>query len=187
MKDGVLRLLFVCNGIFVLAASLFGPLYAVYVQRLGHGNGILTISTTWSVFLFATTFFTWLISRIGDKIPKEDLLVAGFLLRAFVWLAYIFITNIPELIVLQILLGLGDALGSPSFDAIFAEHLDKNVHVREYADWHLISNIVSGAGTVLGGVIVTKFGFPLLFIVMAIFALLSTVGVLSHPRRIHMN
>ncbi len=182
MKDGALKLLFFCNSIFVLAGSLLGPLYAVYVQGLGH-DGILTISSSWSIFLFSTTLCTFIISRIGDKARKDDLLIAGFLVRAFIWIAFIFINSIAELIMLQALLGFGEALGSPAFDTIFAEHLDKNVHIREYADWHLLSNIVTASGTLIGGFIVSRFGFPLLFICMSFGAFVATLITLLNPKR----
>lgn len=185
MRNSALRLLFIFNSIFVLAGSLLGPLYAVYVQRLSH-DGVLTISTSWSVFLFSTTLFMFLISRVGDRAHKDDLLISGFLVRAFVWISYIFIHSITALILLQILLGLGEALGTPAFSAIFAEHLDKNAHIKEYADYQLISNILSASGVLFGGFVVSTYGFKPLFLLMAILAFISTLGILLRPKKINL-
>ena len=41
------------------------------------------------------------------------------------------------LLVAQFLLGIGEAVGTPAFDVIFAEHLDKGKHINEYSDGKL--------------------------------------------------
>lgn len=84
----------------------------------------------------------------------------------------------------QILLGLGEALGSPAFDSIFAEHLDRNKHVKEFSDWKLIYNLTMAAGTVLGGLLAVKFGFNVLFLTMSCLALVSFIIVWRQPRRV---
>lgn len=183
MNNKSLKILFIYNGIFVFAGSLFGPLYAVYVGLLD--KNILSVSITWSAFLIATVIFTLIISKIGDRIKeKEYLLMAGFLVRAIAWFLFIFATNVIYLIFLQILLGLGEALGTPAFDAIFAEHLDGGRHIEEYSDWKLVLNGATGVGTIIGGLIATAFGFQWLFILMGILALVSFGGVLIQPRKL---
>ncbi len=181
MKDGALKILFISNGIFVFAGSLLGPLYTVFVQRLS--NGVLPVSISWTAFLLSTTLFTFLVSRFGDKIRKDDLLMAGFIFRAIVWLSYIFITSFTQLIILQVALGIGESLGTPSWGAIFAEHIDKNKHVQEYADWQLISNLVTAIGTVLGGLIVASFGFKYLFLLMSLLAIVSFLEILHRSKK----
>jgi MFS family permease len=183
MKNKALKILYFYNGIFVLAGSLLGPLYAIYVERFQ--GGILPVSISWSAFLLSTTFFIFLLSKYGDGVKEQEyLLMAGYLVRALVWLMYIFIGNITTLVIMQIFLGLGEALGSPSFDAIFAEHLDRGRHIKEYSDWKLISNIVLAMGTLAGGFIVSKFGFIPLFIIMSGLAFISFFGILLKPRKL---
>lgn len=182
MKDGALKILFVSNGIFVLATSLLGPLYALYVEKIN--KGILNISVSWAVFLISATIFTFIISKIGDHHRKDGFLITGYLIRAVVWIMYIFVSNMPQLILLQILLGLGEAIGTPTFDAIFAEHLEDHHHVEEYSDWSLIRNISTALGTIGGGLVVSSFGFKPLFIFMAFFALISVFGIAFRPKKI---
>lgn len=182
MKNATLRVLFLSNGLFVFAASMLGPLYAVFVQKFA--DGVLAISVSWATFLISTAVFTFLVSRVGDKIRKDDLLMASFIIRAIVWLSYIFVSSVPQLIVLQMFLGIGEALGIPSFEAIFAEHLDKNRHVEEYADWRVIVSIVTAVGTVLGGLIVAKLGFEYLFLTMSLLASLSFLEILRRSKKV---
>jgi MFS family permease len=178
-----LKTLFTFNAIFVFASYLLGPLYAIFVKNIV--GDVLAISITTSVLLVSTTLFTYLISKYGDKVKeKEYLLIAGYFVRAVVWFLFIFANSLQTIIILQSLLGMGEAFGSSSFSAIFAEHLDRNQHVHEYANWHLTSTLVGSISTVVGGIIVSRFGFSYLFLLMSILATISFFGILFKPRKL---
>jgi MFS family permease len=178
-----LRTLYLYNGIFVLAGGLFGPLYAVYLQ--GIGATVQTITLSWSLFLISTTIFTFVVSRYGDTLKDKRLpLLAGFLIRAIVWLSYIFVDSVAMLCLLQIILGLGEALGSPVFNSLVAEHLDKGHHIRDYSDMNMIFTITSAAAAIMGGFIVVTLGFSYLFVSMSVLAMISFFGILLQPKRL---
>jgi len=81
-------------------------------------------------------------------------------------------------------LGLGESLGTPAWNAIFAKHLDNSKEVMEYSNWNIINNLMVAAATVAGGVVVTYLGFNILFVIMSVLALVSLIGVLITPRKI---
>jgi MFS family permease len=178
-----LKTLFLYNGIFIFASYLFSPLYALFAE--GIVKNVFSISLTISALLISTTFFTLLISKFGDRVKeKEYLLMGGYLVRAISWISLIFVNSMGALITIQILLGLGESLGSSAFSAIFAEHLDRNKHVKEYASWHLVSTLLGAASTLIGGLIVSIFGFNILFITMSLLAMASFIGVVVKPRKL---
>jgi MFS family permease len=180
-ENNYLKSLFVFNGIFVFSSGLIGPLYAVYVQKFD--SNVSSISLSWAAFLLSTTLFLFILSRCGDKIKnKKILLQLGFLIRAIAWISYIFVGNIGALIAVQILLGLGEALGTPSFEALFAEHLDNDKHINEYSEWKLIVNGASGLAVICGGFLVEKLGFDVLFISMSILAFATLIGFSVNTR-----
>ena len=177
MPNKTLRVLFFYNGIFVLGGSLLGPLYTVYVQGLN--KGIFSISISWAVFLVSTTVFTFIISRLKDKfVNKKALLCSGFIIRAACWFSFIFTTTLWQLIIIQFFLGIGEAVGSPAFDAIVAEHLDTNRHLMDYSDWKVIHNGVLAVATIAGGLIVYYLGFRYLFSAMSFLAIVSLFGII---------
>jgi MFS family permease len=183
MANGALKTIFIYNGIFVFASGLLGPLYAVFVETID--KNILSISLSWSAFLLSTTLCMLILRRFGDSIKeKEYLLLGGFLIRALVWFLFPFVSTIFILVLLQILLGIGEAVASPAFDAIFAEHLDDGFHIKQYTDWKLISNIASAIAIILGGIIIQYFGFSILFFIMGCLALVSFFGILLKPRNL---
>jgi MFS family permease len=180
MPNKILKILFLYNGIFVLGGSLLGPLYTVFVQ--GINKEIFSISISWATFLLSATVFTYIVSRIKDKVvSKRVMLCLGYGFRAACWLSFIFVTNLHQLVIIQFFLGIGEALGTPAFEAVFAEHLDRNRHLMDYSDWKVIANGVLVAGTLLGGLIVNYFGFNYLFLLMGLLALLSLAGIALNP------
>lgn len=183
MMNKSLRFLFALNSIFVFASSLFGPLYAFYVQ--GIDDKIIFTSFSWAVFMFSSTIFMYFVSKYGDRVKEQEyLLAAGFLVRSFAWFGYVFVSNITGLMILQVVLGFGEALGTPSWNAIFAKHLDKKEEIRDYSYWNIVNNLMVAVATVVGGFFVTYFGFNLMFVVMGILAFICFLGVLSIPRKV---
>ena len=183
MNNKALKILFFYNGLFVLAASLLGPLYALFVES--YVDGVLAVSYSWAAFLISTTVFTVLVARLGDRVKeKEYFILAGFVLRATGWLLFIFVGALYQLILVQIIIGAGEALGTPGFNSVFADHLDNNMHVKEYSIWSLISNIASAIGVIIGGYIIKYFGFNVLFLIMTTLAIVSFFGILLKPRKL---
>lgn len=173
-KNVALRNLFFYNGIFCFAQNLLGPLYAVFVQRID--NKIIWVSIAWATSLVSTTFFVYILSRVGDRFRDKNLLLAGFLIRSVAWFLFLFVNSIPALLGNMILVGLGEAVGTPAFNAIFAEHLDDGCHVAEYSDWSVVLNIMLAGGTVIGGLVVSRFGFKPIFVMMSLLSLFAFWG-----------
>lgn len=177
-----LKILFILNSIFVFAGALFTPLYALYVQRID--NRIIAVSITWGVQIAASTFFAFFVGKYGDKIKeKEFILAAGYFLRFLAWTGLIFVNNLISLLLIQIVIGVGESMGGPAWNAIFAKHLDGHKEVKDYSDWAMLSNLIIALGTILGGVVVTFFGFNYIFAFMGLLAFVSFVGVVITPRR----
>lgn len=183
MNNKALKILFLYNGIFVGAAAMLGPLYAIYVVRFV--DGVTAVSISWAAFLISTSIFTYVVSKNGDGIKeKEYLLLAGYIVRILSWLLLIFVHDLTALVLVQILLGLGESLGTPSFNTLVADHLDKNRHIQEYSNWSLIANLSSAAGILAGGAIVNNFGFGALFLFMSGLSFVAFLGVLLKPRKL---
>lgn len=180
-SNQALNTLFLYNSIFVFANNLLGPLYTVYIQKFD--INVMSISLVWATFIFFTTVFTFLLSQVGDRIKdKENFLMAGYLIRSIAWFLYIFANSIPHIILIQIILALGEAFGSPSFDAIFAQHVDKKFSMSEYSNWRIILNFSMVLSTIIGGFIVYKLGFTILFLCVSLLSLFCFFGVLTKPR-----
>jgi MFS family permease len=182
-SNTAIHTLYFFNGIFMFGGSLLGPLYALYVANIQ--NGALAASLSWAVYLVSSTIMTFLVSLFGDQVKEtEYLLVIGYFLRSICWASFIFVPSWNWLLLAQIGIGIGDALGAPAFDTLMASHLDKGKHMSDYATWKLISSIVLALGTVAGGYIVNYYGFVPLFALMSAMAAIAGIGILVKPRKL---
>lgn len=178
-----LKVLFISNSIYVFAALLLGPLFAVYVQKIG--GGILLVSVATAVFYVSSTLFLIFMAKLGDKIKhKELVLAASYVVRGLAYFGLGFVNNAFSLILLQAVFGLGDALGTPIFGALFAKHVNKKEEVMEYSDWTIVSNLVMALGTIVGGFMVSALGFGFLFIVIGVMCFVSAGWILFTPKEV---
>lgn len=177
-----LKLLLAINSLFVLAGNLLGPLYAVYVS--GFGGSIAVVSGTWSVMLLTTTLVNFALIKYGDQIKEHEyLLITGFILRSIAWIGFVYASSITAIILLQIVIGTGEAVGSTGFDALMAEHLDRSSHIRDYAVWKTVSNLLAALAALIGGFVVSTYGFDPMFTFMGVVAFSCAIFTFLLPRR----
>ncbi len=177
-----LRRLIAVNGLFLFGAMLFAPIHAVFIQKIG---GIILIGVSAAAYYISASFFLWIVGRLGDKVKeKELLLAASYLIRSAGYLGFLFVNSPLTLLLLQVFFGLAEALGTPSFGAIFAKHLDGKMEVMEYSDWALVSNLIAALGALIGGYFVSSLGFGVLFVAISIMCFISFLGIYLSPRKL---
>ena len=175
------KFLLVINAFFVFALNLFAPLYALYVNRID--PSVLHIGGVWSVYIFSVGVLALLVSRYPKRMEYAGMfLILGFLLRGAAWLGYIFASNIWHIYAIQILLAAGEALGTPSYNILYSSFLDKGKFGSEWGVNTSVFAFAAGVASFLGAVIVDKLGFPVLFAVMIILSLFSTVLALRNKK-----
>lgn len=179
-ENKAIRALLIYNTLFVFAGGLLGPLYAIFAE--GIGADIKTISFSLSVFMISATMGMIIIRKFGDqKYNKKNMLAVAYMIRAIAWLSFIFISSKSGLFFIQAILGIGEALGTPAYGALYAENLDKNKHMREFADRKILVNIGSAISVALGSLVVEKYGFNTLFICMSSIAMYCSISTFARP------
>jgi MFS family permease len=159
--------------LWFLGEGMFGPLLAVFTERLG--GDILNITSAWATYLIVTGFLTIIIGKISDRGNKEGLMVLGYALNALFTFGYIFVKNPTHLLFLQAGLGVAAALATPTWNALYSKHEDRR---NAGFIWGLAGGefqITTGIGIILGGFIVSSFSFTYLFATMGIIQVLATL------------
>ncbi|MBD3207845.1 MAG: MFS transporter [Candidatus Nealsonbacteria bacterium] len=178
-----LKTLLALNAFFVFGATLLGPLYAVFVKDIG-GN-ILTVGWSFAIYMIILGLAAYVTGKLGDKIKeKEYLLGLGYFLRGVGFFGYVFTQNSFHLLFVQIVLGVGEAFGNPSFKAIFSEHLDEGKYSSEWGVWDALYSVTVGLSAMIGAFIISSFGFETLFVIMGSIAFLSFIIILMLPREL---
>jgi len=160
-----LKILLVADAFMYLAAGMFEPIYAIFVEKIG--GDILTASGAWAAFTFTSGFLIWLFGKWEDRVKHlEKMIFLGYALRSCAFLGYFFVANKFHLFAVQILLGIGLATSLPAYDALYSKLLSKGRFASEWGAWEGVYMMVSAAAAITGGAIANFFGFKALFLVM---------------------
>jgi MFS family permease len=150
---------------FNFSAGLFGPIYAIFVERIG--GDILTASTAWAAYSIVIGFLIMVFGKMEDRLNRRKMVILGYFMSAMGTSGYLFVSSPIHLYVVQIFLGIATAVLNPAWNAIFSTSLDKHRESSEWAYWEGAIRIDAGIAAVIGGAIATFFGFRTLFILMA--------------------
>ncbi|RMF54973.1 MFS transporter [Candidatus Woesearchaeota archaeon] len=167
-----LKILLFSSALFMLAGGLFGPIYAVFVEEIG--GDLLTAGTAYALFALAAAILIFVISRWEDHVKhQEKLVVAGYVLSCSGFLGYLLIREPVHLFIVQIIFGIGEAVGTPAFDGLYSKHLDKGKFASEWGLWESLQWVVTAVAAALGGFLADLYGFKLLFIIMFLLSLMG--------------
>lgn len=176
------KILLFSESIILFAGALLGPIYAIFVEEIG--GDILDASTAFAIFSIASGVVVFLVSRMEDKIKEQELLVAlGYAIIGLGYFGYLFVQTPLHLFFLQAFIGVGIALYAPSSDAMYSKYLDHSRAVSNWGTWEGMNRFTLGAGALAGGLIVSAFGFPILFILMGTLCFASALFIFLLPRR----
>jgi MFS family permease len=165
-KKKIVRLFYLISICDVLARNLLGPVYAVYVTRIIHGNlldsGIaLAISTCVMGLLIVVS------GRIASKYRTEKLqMVIGYLMAALVYLGFIVIKTPVQLYILEAVSGIASAIELPASTGLFSSIQEENKHSKGWGEYFGLMNFVSAFSLLTSGFIAQRFGFHPLFLTM---------------------
>jgi DHA1 family bicyclomycin/chloramphenicol resistance-like MFS transporter len=181
-SNPALLALLLSNSLVLISLGMFVPIYALFVQQVG-GNA-LSAGLTAGALAFASGLSALLSGRLIDHFSRRQtryFLVVGWALIGVSCLLYLLVHNVTALFTVQILSGFLKTISAPAFDTLYARHLDSRSTGQEYGVWEASFFMMAGVGAVLGGAIVSLYGFPGVFIAMALLAFLAAgyVALLS--------
>jgi len=161
-----LKILLLSSVFLNLAAGLFGPLYAIFVQEIG---GNLTVAGfAYSIYAITTGVLIFFISKWEDRFQHEGKLIAlGRFLAVIGFVGYLFVNKPTDLYILQLVFALSGAITYPAVTSFYSKHLDKGKFASEWGIWGSAVWIVIGIAAIIGGHLANNYGFNLIFMIMA--------------------
>ena len=178
-----LRILLITNALILIAGAMLGPIYALFVEKVG--GSLLDASLTGGIFALVAGITTLIAGRYADKIKEKRYIVAfGYSLMGVGFFLYTFVNSIWFLFVVQAIIGFAEAAYVPAFDALYSKHLTKKKAGREWGAWEATNYFTAAAGAGTGGLLVTYFGFNIIFIIMGILSVISAIYIFLLPKRI---
>lgn len=168
-----MKLLLVASSLWYFSEGLLGPLFAVFAQ--GVGGDIFDITSAWAAYLIVCGIAYPIVGRLVNKSRwKFRVITIGYALNTTCTFAYLLVTNTHQLLVVQVGLGLAEALSTPSWDAYYASQL---AEADDTFAWGIASGhtqFISGIAIAVGGAIAHLVSFRALFMTMGVISFLAT-------------
>lgn len=132
------------------------------------------------------TAFYWIVrtattvplSRFMDRTDGERdefyFVVAGTFIMSSMPLFYIFVSLPWHIYLIQAIMGLVNSMAVPGWRILFTDHLDKGKTGFEWSLEDIAIGISVGASAYLGSIIADKFGFKVVFVMLAMLGYVST-------------
>jgi len=172
------RLLLWSSNLWALGEGMLGPLFAVFAQRIG--GSILDVTWAWAIYLGMTGVFTIAAGKVSDRIwqwcGRERLMVAGYALNALCTFGYLLVDTTTGLFLVQAGLGVALALSSPTWSALYARYSPGEEMAGN--SWGLVAGgqrLTLAVAILLGGYIVNRYSFDVLFIAMGTVQVIATL------------
>ena len=176
-----IKILLATNGLILMAAAMIGPIYALFIEEIG--GSLLDASYAGAAFALVAGITVLVSGSYTDKVKHPERIVAlGSIIFGSGFFLLTFVQSIWMLLLVQGIIGFGEAIYSPSYDAVYSKHLTKNEAGRQWGFWESMSYFTAVVGALLGGYIASTFGFDALFIVASLFCLASAIYVLVLPK-----
>ena len=161
---------------FIIA--FFTPLLSIFIQGVGEKN-VFVIGIAWGTVFLTEAFVSVYFGRLADKYGRRKFLIIGNLIYCVIPFAYIFVSNISQIIFLEFISGIGLGMNTPAFFALFAEKMKQGKRGIGYGIWNSTVTLVTGIGAIVGAFIAQILGFQTMFIIMGIIQIVQTILIAS--------
>lgn len=177
-----IKILLFTNSLILLCSYMLGPIYALFVVDIG--GDIMDAGLTVSVYALAAALTTLISGIYADKVKENELIIVlGYSILAISFLLFFFVTNIWMLFLVQALFGIGEAIYSPAFNAIYSKHLSKGNAGKEWGYWEVMQYLVYIIGAAMGAYLVQSWGFGPVFIILSGICVYSAGFIYLQPRK----
>ena len=176
-------MLLVISGFYMFAFGMFGPIYALFVERLG--GDIQIASNAWAVFLFTTGVLTFMTGKWENQMKESEVGIAwSQFIVAGAYMMYYFADKVAMLYVAQVLLGVAAAFFWPAFHSLYGKNVDNKKAAWQWSFYDAMAYLVPAIAAVMGGWIVKHYSFDAIFLIMAVMSVVAGMYVLLLPKKL---
>lgn len=163
-----------------MGASLFAPVFAVFITQTIVGATLATVGFSLAIYSFTKSVIQIPLAKFLDRTSGEMDEFYAMIIGSITGVLYMFglvLTNqVWQLYMLAVLSGAADACLMAAYYAVFSHHIDKK---SQGFEWSLLSVIGLSAsvaiGGALGGLLADQVGFQRLFLIAGMISLVATL------------
>jgi len=160
-KNSSLKLLLLSNSVIYLALGLFGPFYLIFIEKIG--GSIENFGFAMGLMIIAGSLTTYLVGKYSDRFGRKIFLIIGGLVSSVIIFSYTLIDSLMQLYILQILNGIFLTTHETAEYIFLTSLVDEKKKGEKMGGYYGLIGFFVGIATMLGGVLVGKFGFEIIF------------------------
>src|SRR3989344_102436 len=174
----VIKILIASDFLLQSGWGLIGPIFAIFLTKQIQGGDLKMVGFVAAAYWLTKSIIqpfiaSWLDKNHGEK-DDFIFLVVGMYIANLIPLGYIFATQPWHIFGLEFIRALAMACVIPTWAAIFTRHIDKG---REAFSWSMESTgigFAAGFAGASGAWLAAVFGFEIVFLLVALFGILSS-------------
>lgn len=172
IKKKNLKILTLSRSLLALATGLFGPFYILFINDIG--NSIENFGIAVGLMVLAGGIFSLFAGKLSDKIGRKPFLIIGGFASAVIVFLYTIIDTTWQLYLLQIFNGI-IAAGFETTEGIYlTDIINQSKRGEEMGRYDGVVDIFEALAIIAGGFLVGRFGFEIIFYIVAFISLIST-------------
>jgi len=176
--NNLIKILTYSDVLIISGWGLVSPIFAVFVTSQVQEGNLELVGLAMAVFLILKSLVQIPVARFIDKRKGEidDMIVmaTGTLIVSIVPFLYVGVKTPAQVLFLQCLYGIGAAMITPGWYAIFTRHIDPHQEAQEWGIYNSMTSLGAALSGALGGFFAEKFGFQLLFIIVGTICIAGT-------------
>lgn len=176
--NSLIKILTYSDLLIISGWGLVNPIFAVFLSTKIKNGNLELVGLAIAVFLITKSFLQIPVARLIDKVKGEldDMIIMaiGTCIISLVPFLYANVFTAIQVLLLQVFYGVGYALVTPGWLAIFTRHIDRHQEAEEWSMYNSMTSLGAALAGALGGFLAEKFGFQLLFMVVGVICIAGT-------------
>ncbi|MBI5466765.1 MAG: MFS transporter [Candidatus Kerfeldbacteria bacterium] len=171
-RHRILKLLLLGNYFNIFAFALFGPLFTIFALQYDATPFDITVALS----LYSLTFGLLIIvfGRVQNSIEnKRAIIVSSYFLLTLAAFSFLLVDELWIIYPVQIFNGAVNAWMVPAWKTMYGKYEDQGHESEEWAMADGGNQLLIAAATVLGGALLTLYGFPTLIVLVGVLQLIG--------------
>lgn len=177
IKKRNLRIFTLSNSLMAFAFGLFGPFYLIFINDLG--GSIENFGIAVGLVVLSGALMSLIAGKYSDKFGRKPFLILGGYASAIIVFLYTIIGSLWQLYALQILSGIIISIFETSEHSFLGDITEKQKRGTKIGKYGVFVGIAEALAIFIGGFLVGKFGFEIMFYIISILFVVSTTVMLK--------
>jgi len=184
MRRSSILFMITLNTLSSLGVGLLGPIYPIFIVN-HFSASVVDVGILSAVSSLVAAVFKAPAGRLSDLYRREKIFFAGVMMGSICSLSYIFAFDLTHLYIIEFFFGVSFALQRPALLALMTDMSDKDKRGLFLGIFESVYDIAWAVAALLSGIVVSMFGFKLLFFICSGFQVSTGFFVLKSAKVSH--